>query len=156
MPLPLGSTSTVSLPPCPCKPTGRSSGGQLGNNKDIGSAAGEGGGAKHDTIAPPLLFAGADATLPAIHHHPTPCQSSFCRRDASSGPPPLRSFSNSCGATQGLTPQSSASWRARDDSQLPSLLPPLGPTLTFVRASLLLSSRWGPPSRRCRVDRPFA
>ena len=40
------------------------------NNKDVGSTAGEGGGAKHNTIAPPLLFAGADATLPVILQQP--------------------------------------------------------------------------------------
>ena len=132
---PLGSTSTASLPPHPCKPTGRSSGGQLGNNKDIGYAAGEGGSAKHDAIEPPLLFVGVDVTLPAIRRLPTPRRSSRCYRNASDGPPPLRSFPNSCGATRGSTPQSSASW-VRDDARLPSLLPPSGPAPTFVRALL--------------------
>ena len=148
LPSPLGSTSTASSPPCPYKPTGWSSGGQLGNDEDIGSAAGKGGGTKHDAIAPLLLFVGADATLPAICRLPTPCWSSHCCRDASGGPPPLRSFPNSCGVTPGSTPQSSSSW-ARDKARLPLSLPPSGPTPTFVHASLLLSSRRGPPSRCC-------
>ena len=66
--------------------------------------------------------------------------------DADGGPPPLRGCRNSCSVTRSLALQSSASW-ARDDAQLPLLPPPLGPTLTFVHASLLLSSlRWRPPS----------
>jgi hypothetical protein len=34
----------ASLLPCPCQSTGRSSGGQLGDDKDVGSMAGEGSG----------------------------------------------------------------------------------------------------------------
>ena len=98
-------------------------------------------------LHPPLLFVGANATLPAICRLPSPCRSSRCRRDASGGPPPLQSFRNSCSTTHGSTPQSPTSW-ARDDAQLPSSLPLSGPTPPFICTLSLLSLRRGPPSLR--------
>ena len=63
----------------------------------------------------------------------------FC--DAAGGPPPLQSHLNSCCATLGLAPQSSASW-VREDVQLQSLPPPLGPMQTFChyRFAIALAS----------------
>ena len=65
----LGLTSMASLPPHPCKPTKWSSGGQLDNDEDVGSTAGESGGAKHDTINPPPPLQRSQCHL--VHHPPT-------------------------------------------------------------------------------------
>jgi hypothetical protein len=67
--LPLGSTSTASSCPRPCKPTSPSSGGQLGNDKDVGSMEGKGGGTKHDTITSPPPLCWSQCHL--AHHLPT-------------------------------------------------------------------------------------
>ena len=118
---PFGSTSTASLPPHPCKPTNRSSGGQLGDNEDVGSAVGKGGGTKHDIITHPssslpepmspcLPFSNSHLTLPFCCCLPTPCRSSCRPCNAAGGPPPLQSCPNARGATLGLAPQFSASW----------------------------------------------
>jgi hypothetical protein len=62
---PLGSTFTASSLPHPRKPTGQSSGRQLGDNEDVGFAAGEcgGGGSGLAPWGPRTVAAPVDSAL---------------------------------------------------------------------------------------------
>ena len=134
---------------------------------NLPAGAAEGSSATTRTLDPRRARAAAQRMMqlhpPSSLSEPMPPFPPFAASPPPAGPPvvvamppvvlpPLQSFPNSCRTTRGSTLQSSASW-ARDDAQLQSLLPPSGPTPTFVGASLLSLSHRGPPSCCCSRGR---